>query len=370
MKSTLSGVRNVALMYLKKHPILSLSILITLLYIVFTISLGLYTKNVVPSNTAATANYPFEASNFLNSFAKWDSRFYLSIAKYGYIEPVHTAFFPLYPLLGSVVSYFVGSFLLGAALVSWVSLVCAVYFYLKIMTRLFRIKKLTDYVTAACLFLFFPTAVFSVGVYTESLFAALALGAIYFALQKRPVWAVGLASLACITRLNGLFLLLFVLLLLWEAKYRLSKITAYCAAALVPFGVYMLFLTKEFGNPLQFLIAEKAWDRFGNNYIATLTDTVSAISVFGFLLILTSIWYFVKRKRWSYVVYLCLYALTPLISGNFDGFSRYILMAFPMHWMVFEVLRRHKALLAPVIALYSTLWCYYLIQFVGGYTGG
>lgn len=363
-------MRKQVLEYVKSHPILSLSLLITLLYIVFTICLGLYTKNVVPSNIAATANYPYEVTNSLNSFAKWDSRFYLSIAKYGYLESVHTAFFPLYPLLGSIVSYFVGSYLLGAALVSWASLVFAVYFYLKIVSRLFRLKKLEDYIIAACLFLFFPTAVFSVGVYTESLFAALALGAIYFALQKRPVWAVGFAAFACTTRLNGLFLLLFVLLLLLEAKYQLRKIIMYGLAGLIPLGMYMVFLMKEFGNPLQFLVAEKAWNRFGSNYFATLGDTVSAVSVLGFLLLMASVWYFVKRKRWSYVIYLMLYALTPLISGNFDGFSRYILMAFPLHWMVLEVLRRYKALYGPVLAVYAALWCYYLIQFVGGYTGG
>lgn len=356
--------------FTKKHPVFCLALAAGVAYIVFTVGLGVYTQHVIPANSAATANYPYETNLFLNSFAKWDSRFYLSIAKYGYLESVHAAFFPLYPLLSSLFTYPTGSYLLGGILVSWASLLAALYYYLKVSAKLLNLKKLEEYVLALCLFLFFPTAVFSVGVYTESLFAALVLGALYYGLVKRPLLSASLAGLACVTRLNGVFVLLFLLLLLIEKGYTWRKVAGYGMLSLLPLLLYMAFLYKEFHNPLQFLVAEKAWDRFGGAYISTISSTITLVSMAGFLLALTALAYYVRRRHWSFVLYMGLYMITPLASGNFDGFSRYILMAFPLHWMMTDVLRKRRLLQMPVMAVYASLWCYYLIQFVGGYTGG
>ncbi len=353
----------------RKYPYISTAILFGSVFIFISFCLGWYSLRVIPSNHANLANYPLELHNPFNILAKWDSRFYLSIARFGYLEQTHTAFFPLYPLTIRAVTLLGFSPLTSAVLLSWGCLIGAYYFYLKTTSLLFKNKAL-PLLQNILLFALYPASVFLLAVYTESLFALLSLGSIYFVLRKRYYLAATLAALTCTTRLNGLFVLALLAIMMYEHKEPIRKIIVFSAVSIIPLLCYMGYLWQSFGSPVQFLIAEKSWGRFGGSYISTLGSSITIFSAIGFILLVLTLIYWVRRHRWSFSIYTFLYILTPIASGNFDGLSRYIFMVFPLHWMVLAIIKSRPYLAMPIIATYSILWSYFLIQFVGGYTGG
>jgi Mannosyltransferase (PIG-V) len=142
--------------------------------------------------------------------ARWDSAWYLAIADFGYDAPDRPAFFPLYPLLLRAVGGLVGSPLAAGMLVSGAAAVVA-------FTVLHRLAALElgeahgrgTLMVAA----FFPGGLFFSAVYTEALFLALSVGAIYAARRGRWALAGVLGALCACTRSVGLFVAVPILLL-------------------------------------------------------------------------------------------------------------------------------------------------------------
>jgi hypothetical protein len=60
----------------------------------------------------------------------------------------------------------------------------------------------------------------------------------------------------------------------------------------------------------------------------------------------------------------------PLLGGQFGGFNRYVLMAFPVQFMLYDHFRSSKNMYPVILAATSVLWCYFLLQYAGGYIGG
>ncbi len=145
--------------------------------------------------------------------ARWDSVWYLTIAKNGYgtaHSHAQAAFYPLYPMLMRVVGWIVGSPLLAGILVS---LAC----FLGALVLLHRLAALElgprDARGTVLLVAFFPTAFFFSAVYSESLFLLVTVGAFLAARSGRWAWAGALGALAALTRNTGVLLLLPLLLL-------------------------------------------------------------------------------------------------------------------------------------------------------------
>jgi len=145
--------------------------------------------------------------------ARWDSAWYLTIAKNGYgtaHSHAQAAFYPLYPMLMRAVGWVVGSPLLAGILVS---LAC----FLVSLVLLHRLAALElgprDARGTVLLVAFFPTAFFFSAVYSESLFLLVTVGAFLAARSGRWAWAGALGGLAALTRNTGVLLLLPLLLL-------------------------------------------------------------------------------------------------------------------------------------------------------------
>ncbi len=346
------------------------ALMIGLIYIIFSVGLGLYSTKLIPASSGTLAHYPYETHNHLNPLAKWDSVFYLNIAQHSYTEPVSAAFFPLYPMLIKVVAAVTGSALTAAIIVSWSCLIGAIYFYLQLLKLLF--KKLTEQALSNYLFLFllFPSAVFLIAAYSESLFALLSLSSIYFVLKNRPGWAFLLAGLSSITRINGLFVLLLVAILCFEKRLPLKQIALKSLSGIVPFGLFLIFLAHRFHNPLQFLQAEKMWGHFNGSYVSSLAHSLNLFNLIGLAGIVVAVYYWSRRRRLGFAAYSLLYLLTPFISGSFDGFNRYILMVFPLQWLLVELITKRPQLFTLTLAAFASLWGYFIIQYFGGYTGG
>lgn len=144
---------------------------------------------------------------------RWDSVWYLAIAGSGYDDGAREAFFPLYPLLVRIAGAPLGSALIGGALVSLASLGAA----LVVLHRLVALDHSRAVARNAVLVTaLFPMAFFFSAVYSESLFLALSVAAVYAARLDRWAWAGLLGGLAATTRSAGVVLLVPLLLIyLW-----------------------------------------------------------------------------------------------------------------------------------------------------------
>ncbi|NJL92475.1 MAG: hypothetical protein HC915_01515, partial [Anaerolineae bacterium] len=120
---------------------------------------------------------------WLDMWARWDSGWYIGIVEGGYFfQPglqSSVAFFPLYPLLTSLLEPIAGSPLAAGVLLSNLCLLGALIF-LYLLTDL----EFKDSATATRTVFYiaaFPTAFFFSAVYTESVFLLFAVGTLYFA---------------------------------------------------------------------------------------------------------------------------------------------------------------------------------------------
>jgi len=192
---------------------------------------------------------------FFNLFARWDSCFYMEIAKQGYAIERFWAFFPLYPLILRYMSYPFSVFLymdqalaIAGSILSHVFFTLSVIFFYKLTYHLYGNSKISYLST---LFLcFFPSSVFFSAVYTESLFIFLITASLYYSELKK--WALSslLAILSGFTRSVG-FLMFLPLMYkaLHESETEGRK--SHVILALLPLLTYPAFMTYgylETGN--------------------------------------------------------------------------------------------------------------------------
>jgi len=157
----------------------------------------------------------------LSPWLRWDTTWYLIIAKYGYqARQASTAFPPLYPLATRLVGQILGGqYLLGALLVSWSAFFGACY----LLVDWIKAEKMQVLESRVIQFmLFFPTGFFFFAGYTESLFLLFALLGWRFAIRGKWVLTGILGALAILTRFIGVCLFIPFLSIFWD-QFRAGK---------------------------------------------------------------------------------------------------------------------------------------------------
>jgi hypothetical protein len=202
--------------------------------------------------------------------ARWDSVWYLSVAHHGYgSDPATPAFFPLYPLVLRILG---SDIVVGIA----VSLVCFAVASL-LLHRLTELELGSAAAGPAVMALaLFPGSLYFSMVYSEALFLALSVGAVYAARTRRWAWAGALGALAAGTRSAGV-LLLVPLVALWWAHSRRARDAAWLA--LVPAGVvaFCAALALAGHDALAPFHAQDAWYRsFAGPFVGAWDGTVAA----------------------------------------------------------------------------------------------
>jgi hypothetical protein len=206
--------------------------------------------------------------------ARWDSVWFMAIAQDGYGGGAREAFFPLYPLLLAVGGVF-GQMLIAGALLSTALAAAA-------LTVLHRLVSL-DYDAAVArgavlATAFMPMSFFLSAVYSESLFLALSLGALYAGRTDRWVWAGALGGLAAGTRSAGVLLVVPLALIWWEGRGP-GRVRDLAWLALVPAGVvaYCLYLWVSGGDPKAPFDAQDVWFRsFAGPFVGAWDGLVAA----------------------------------------------------------------------------------------------
>lgn len=347
--------------------------LFTLITTLIIISTGIYisieSNRLIAPNKDEASHYWLE-SNPLKYLANWDGADYIRIAKVGYNDKFYTGFFPLYPIIIKSLHYIVRSYLISGLIISWTALWGAIYFYVLIIKEYYsrigiKFKDNLNLIKASLYFVLFPSGIYLISVYTESLYAFFALSAIYSAYKKKLIPTALLTLLATATHITGFFLIPLVVLMLIEEKLSVIKSLIVGIIGSIGISAYSIYLWIYFKNPFEFVHSQTVHHWLKNKIWFNLSS-ISILDVFIFISLIATVVYWYKRKK-SFSFYTLLFIAIPLIGGQFDGFARYSLMAFPMEIMFFDYLRTKIESQFISQLILASLWTYSVILFAAGF---
>lgn len=309
---------------------------------------------------------------------RWDAHHLLTIAEHGYTapqsDPHAAAFFPLFPLsVRALLVVGLSPTVAGMAVALAASVVAGAYLY-----RLAEDDVGEGSGGRALLYMvLFPTAVFLIAPYSESLFLAGAIAAFYYA--RRHSWhLVGIpAAVAMGSRAAGVFLLIGLAVEFLRQRDFSSERIANAALALVlgllPLLAYGAFLSQAMGDPFEFLTAQsEGWGRRFVGPFTSFTTTwntwneghatnwlmawrVEIVAAAGGVIFTT--WAAVRRE-WGYAAYMACLLGALMTSSWYYSIPRMLLSMFPIYLLLASLTRDRPSLhdgilivLAPLAAL-------------------
>ena len=277
----------------------------------------------------------------------YDASWYATIAEHGYdagpfdASVQHNwAFFPLHPLLWRAASSLTGEFALtGIALANLFFFAALIVVHRLTLALEFDAAVADRAVLALALF---PVSYFFALPWTESLFLLLSASCFLAALRERW-WIAGLlAALAALTRLNGLFLLAALAVLLWQARPRVpAKAWVALAAAPVALAGFAAYLHSVTGDALAFVHIQSAFARPAHPTVEAVTWALrrwdwiiegwnfrwlnAAAMLAGFVAAIA----FARRGRVATAIFLALGLAAPLGTATVMSGARYAIGLFP-----------------------------------------
>jgi len=319
--------------------------------------------------SAYVIHWPDTGRAWINTWARWDSNWYLSIGTNGYGstlgEQSSVAFFPLYPLLMRWLSF--GSHdlrvvIAAGLIVSNVAAFLAFYF----LYKLILLDDTRDVGRRAIwLLAFFPTSFFLSVVYTEGLFLVLTVAAFYAARKQRWLVAGLLGGLSAITRVIGVLL---IVPLAWE-WYQQKPRRWFNAVPLLliplALGVFMFYLDRYFGNPFVFSNAHAAWGRSTSipalldDFNGLISDPVPflhgrGITTYEMSYVLLALFLLIivfRKQRLSYALVASYAIAAPLVSFRTLSIDRLVLIIFPLFIAMGQILFWQPAFRLTLIAM-------------------
>ena len=323
-------------------------------------------------------------------WTRWDARHFLEIAEFGYTDersdPHATAFFPLWPLLIRALSATGLSPAFAAMVLSTAASVVAVaYLYRLAEEELGRGAGSAGPQEqggagrrASLYLLFFPSAVFLVAPYSESLFLAGAISAFYYARHQRWLASGACAAVAMGARAAGAFLLVGLLLEFVRQRdfsgATLRRGLAAGVVALLPLLAFAAYLWQVRGDPLYFFTDQRlGWGRELSGPLEALRATWGATRVdagegalTNFVIgwrveivavalgMLSVVWALVKRE-WGYAGFMGVLLSSLMTSSIYLSVPRMLLSMFPIVLFLAEWTgrdaKRHETVLLSFAAI-------------------
>ena len=320
---------------------------------------------------------------WIYSWANFDGVHYLTIAKQGYLGTgLIQAFFPLYPLLISLLGRLGISDILAGLLVgnlSFLSFLLLSYLLIK------RVGGEELAKISIGVILTFPTSFYFGALYGESLFVLLAAAGFYFCQQKRWGLAAAMVALASATRIVGIFLLAALWWSYWQENRKISierwrHLAIWSLVGAAGLLIYMFYLQVNFHDPLYFyhvqsefgggrqekiiLFPQVVWRylkilaswRWSWAYWAFIQEFVFALA--GLWLLFWP-WFerLIGRRRLrlklrsddglvkipgGWLLFAWLAFLLPTLTGTFSSLPRYVLVCLPIFVLIAQHLSSHR----------------------------
>ncbi len=287
---------------------------------------------------------------WLQLWQNWDAVRLALIAQHGYFSPAESlypnqiAFFPGFPAALDIVHAVVRQWTVSGLIVSFIAGGIAVVALSRIAERDYRLGA----GSRAVLFVVVsPAAIFLAAGYTEALFLALAATSWLCARDERWTAAVLLAGLACVVRVNGLFLCVALVVEIGRRAdgARVRALLTFIPA-LVPLACYELYLRVRTGSWLAWSHAEQAgWQRQVTNPITTFKTTWAAgfghefaapvnfvfqLEVFAVLIAVIATVALLYYRRWPEAIYVGLTIAALATSIWYESVPRSLLLLWPI----------------------------------------
>jgi len=358
--------------------------------------IGEDSKNYIMNLPAGISGTHFPG---IKDFIKFDSDFYIKIAKAGYdkyrMSESHPVadwpFFPLYPLLMYIFS--LGE-LIDVAVVGYILSnvfgLMGTYFLYKIAQELTKDEQVSK--KTVIYLLIYPASLYLSVVYTESLFLFLSTLSIYLLLKRKIGWSIFAASLSTVARVPGFVNLLAIAwVLLKDAGYNPLKIRLkhyiQMVLSLIPmliFLTYMYFLTGDFLAPFHELPLN--WGRtaampflafFAYPFVlGFIAPGGWDLSIAGFIMtafVFIILFAYIKKVKDKSEPWLCIYSLLLILiplssaSTSFTSMVRYYMVSFPLFIYMSVLSKKRTALDFAFTILFFTLNAIYTIGYINGY---
>lgn len=271
-------------------------------------------------------------TRLLEPLVRWDSLYYLYIAREGYPprEPpapkYEIAFFPLYPLLVRAVDRGLRDVFWSAVIVSNLCAFLAGLVFLRYATA---ISSPSAGRRSALLLLASPGAHFFSLPYTEGLFVLLMVCGLLALERERPLVAGMVATMATATRAAGVVLTLLLAVSAWNRRADLracARRTIAALGSLSGIGAFSFYCWRRYGDALVFVHIQHRWGRrmsmtgpwrafFGFN-----VDPDYYLITIGALAL--AIW-MIRNMRARECLAAWLLLLLPLITGSLKSMIRF-----------------------------------------------
>lgn len=325
------------------------------------------------------------SGNYLNGPYFWgwgnfDGQHYVNISQNGYGFGEYT-FFPLYPLLIRFFGKYIGANLYNLNLIGQIIsntsfLIGLVGFYK--LAKIDFSEKISK--IATILLLVFPTSFYFACVYTESLFFALLVWAFYLVRLNFYLPASILGILLAFSRPIGIFILP-AFFCEWLSQTRKSNkllMKMPSSFLLIPTGLltFMYYLKTHTGDSLAFFRQQIYVGEHRSSHIILIPQIIYRYvfkilpninfvyfpGVFFTLLefvigigytVLIVVLFFVSR--FSYATFGLLAYITPTLLGSFSSMPRYVLIIFPVYFVLAKYLSGSKSRLFAFCLISSIL---------------
>jgi hypothetical protein len=277
----------------------------------------------------------------------YDASWYATIAEHGYdagpfdASVQHNwAFFPLQPLIWRAASQVTGEFPLTGIALANLCFFTALIVVHRVALALGLTPAASDRTVLALAL--FPVSYFFALPWTESLFLLLS-AACFLAAMRERWWLAGvLAALASITRLNGLFLLAALAILLWQARDRAPR-GAWLALLLAPlaFAGFAAHLHAVTGDALAFVHIQGAFARPAHPTREAIEGAIQRwdwiiegwnfrwLNAGAMLVGASAAIWFAWQRRFACAVFLALGLAAPLGTATVMSGARYAIGLFP-----------------------------------------
>ena len=325
----------------------------------------------------------------LEIWARWDSEWYLLIARHGYQvgdqlrnysvgyhEADAAGFFPLYPaLLGALQRLGLPAVLAGVLLSNAALLLALTLLYLLCLAEWDESAA----ANSVWVLLGFPFSLFLSAVYSESLALALILASFYLARHQRWGALAACGFLCALTRPTAL---LAAPALVWEVIQRRGGWRGAAALLGFPAGLaaFSAYCAVEFGNPLIWAERQQRWRgdvsgpwqaflRFCESKPQLHGAHNSILELITAVLLLAALVPVLRRTPRSWGTFALLSLLVPL-SSTLWSFGRLSLVAFPVFAWLGAWARRDAFRLPAYLGVTLPLGGFLMALFACGWWAG